>query len=76
MISITPHHAATLPASARKSSLKQSSKYDNEYASLNRAQTRHKEASDESNIEEYQIEGAVQTRINVLDPSCRPLFQT
>ena len=57
MISITPHHAATLPASARKSSLKQSSKYDNEYASLNRAQTRHKEASDESNIEEYQIEG-------------------
>ena len=68
VISITPHHPPTPSSgsspiksnnSLRKSSLKQSSKYSDS-STLKSASTRHqrqREPSDESNFEEYQIEG-------------------
>lgn len=71
VISITPHHPPTPSSgsspiksnnSLRKSSLKQSSKYSDSSTlkSAQSASTRHqrqREPSDESNFEEYQIEG-------------------
>lgn len=66
VISITPQHITSpnpvhTNNSLRKSSLKQSSKYgdsgyNTDYASLHPVKPR--ETSDESNIEEYQIEGS------------------
>ena len=64
VISITPHHVSSTnnpgSHSLKKSNLKQSSKYGDgtyDYASYSRSSNRPREQSDESNMEEYQIEG-------------------